>query len=65
MHFVLFILENAVKDDFHISRATGLCKKLVGHFSHSWKKKVALTEAQEELQLPEHAQQGGAQGNGW
>lgn len=51
----LFLLENAVKDDSRISRATGLCKKLVGHFSHSWKKKVALTEAQEELQLPKHA----------
>ncbi len=51
----LFILENAVKDDSRISRATGLCKKLVGHFSHSWKKKVALNEAQEELQLPKHA----------
>ncbi|XP_048053132.1 E3 SUMO-protein ligase ZBED1-like isoform X1 [Megalobrama amblycephala] len=47
--------ENAVKDDSRISRASGLCKKLVGHFSHSWKKKVALTEAQEELQLPKHA----------
>jgi len=51
----LFILENAVKDDPRISRATGLCKKLVGHFSHSWKKKAALTEAQEELKLPKHA----------
>ncbi len=51
----LFLLENAVKDDSRISRATGLCKKLVGHFSHSWKKKVALNEAQEELQLPKHA----------
>lgn len=51
----LFLLENAVKDDSRISRATGLCKKLVGHFSHSWKKEVALTEAQEEFQLPKHA----------
>ncbi|XP_073715777.1 E3 SUMO-protein ligase ZBED1-like [Misgurnus anguillicaudatus] len=49
MYFVLFILENAVKDD------SGLCKKLAGHFSHSWKKKVALTEAKEELQLLKHA----------
>ncbi|RXN16177.1 zinc finger BED domain-containing 1-like protein [Labeo rohita] len=51
----LGMAENAVKDDSRISRATGLCKKLVGHFSHSWKKKVALNEAQEELQLPKHA----------
>lgn len=29
----------------------GLCKKVMGHFSHSWKKKV-MTEAQRELKLP-------------
>ncbi|XDV25695.1 hypothetical protein PO909_029568 [Leuciscus waleckii] len=45
--------ENALKDD-RVSRATALCRKLVGHFSHSWKKKAALTEAQRELKLPEH-----------
>lgn len=49
-----FFLENAIKDE-HISRANGLCKKIVGHFSHSWKKKMMLAEAQEELQLPQHA----------
>lgn len=38
-----------------MSRAIGLCKKLVGHFSHSWKKKAALIEAQRELKLPEHS----------
>uniref|UniRef100_A0A8C9YIK6 BED-type domain-containing protein n=1 Tax=Sander lucioperca TaxID=283035 RepID=A0A8C9YIK6_SANLU len=38
-----------------LSRAIGLCKKLVGHFSHSWRKKAALTEAQKELKLPEHS----------
>uniref|UniRef100_A0A669C519 HAT C-terminal dimerisation domain-containing protein n=1 Tax=Oreochromis niloticus TaxID=8128 RepID=A0A669C519_ORENI len=46
--------ENAIKDG-RVSRAIGLCKKLVGHFSHSWKKKAALTEAQKELKLPEHS----------
>lgn len=30
-----------------------MCKKLVGHFSHSWKKK-STEEAQRELNLPEH-----------
>jgi len=49
-----FFLENAIKDE-RISRANGLCKKIVGHFSHSWKKKMMLAEAQEELQLPQHA----------
>lgn len=54
--FTLFFFppENAIKDG-RVSRAIGLCKKLVGHFSHSWKKKAALTEAQKELKLPEHS----------
>ncbi|KAF0039325.1 hypothetical protein F2P81_007560 [Scophthalmus maximus] len=45
--------KNALKDD-RVSRATAVCEKLVGHFSHSGKKKAALTEAQRELQIPEH-----------
>ncbi|KAJ8342807.1 hypothetical protein SKAU_G00327350 [Synaphobranchus kaupii] len=53
-HRLHLAIENAMKDD-RVSRATGLCKKLVGHFSHSWKKKAAMTEAQRELNLPEHA----------
>lgn len=55
--FPLFsFTENAVKDEAHrINRATGICRKIVGHFSHSWKKRVALREAQRELNLPEHA----------
>lgn len=48
-------LENAVKRDDRITRAAGLCKKLVGHFSHSWKEKVALRKAQQEHNLPEHS----------
>ena len=47
--------ENAVKDDSRIARAAGLCKKLLGHFSHSWKQKMALKEAQQEHNLPEHS----------
>ncbi|XP_039505675.1 E3 SUMO-protein ligase ZBED1-like [Pimephales promelas] len=53
-HRLHLAIENAIKDE-HISRANGLCKKIVGHFSHSWKKKMMLAEAQEELQLPQHA----------
>lgn len=54
--FVLSITGNALKDDAQsINRATGICRKIVGHFSHSWKKRVALREAQRELNLPEHA----------
>ncbi|XP_076832817.1 E3 SUMO-protein ligase ZBED1-like [Brachyhypopomus gauderio] len=49
-----FAIGHALKDD-RVSRAIGLCKKLVGHFSHSWKKKAAMTEAQRELKLPEHS----------
>ncbi|CAM4685940.1 unnamed protein product [Leuciscus chuanchicus] len=48
--------ENALKNNAQcINRATGICRKIVGHFSHSWKKRVALREAQRELDLPEHA----------
>lgn len=48
--------ENAVKSEAHrTNKAIGTCRKLVGHFSHSWKKKEALREAQRELNLPEHA----------
>ncbi|MBN3296944.1 ZBED1 protein, partial [Amia calva] len=40
--------------DERITQAFGLCKKLVGHFSHSWKEKMALKKAQKEHNLPEH-----------
>ncbi|KAJ8266447.1 hypothetical protein GJAV_G00130530 [Gymnothorax javanicus] len=45
--------ENAMKDS-RIDRVTGLCKKIVGAFSHSWKRRRDLTTAQKELKLPEH-----------
>ncbi|XP_057183056.1 E3 SUMO-protein ligase ZBED1-like [Triplophysa rosa] len=55
-HRLHLAIENALKDNAQcISRATGICRKIVGHFSHSWKKRVALKEAQRELNLPEHA----------
>lgn len=53
LHYFFCLSENALKDD-RVSRATAMCRKLVRHFSHSWKKKAALTEAQRELKLPEH-----------
>lgn len=56
-YFVSFFsfLENALKGDARVNRATGLCKQLVSNFSHSWKKKNALSEAQKHLNLPEHS----------
>nr|XP_055045531.1 E3 SUMO-protein ligase ZBED1-like [Misgurnus anguillicaudatus] len=55
-HRLHLAIENALKKKSQcISRATGICRKIVGHFSHSWKKRVALKEAQRELNLPEHA----------
>lgn len=50
----IFSPENAVKGDNRISHATGVCKKLVCHFSHSWKKRVTLEQAQKRLNLPVH-----------
>ncbi|CAL9703629.1 unnamed protein product [Knipowitschia caucasica] len=54
-HRLHLAIENAVKGDDRITRAVGLCKKLVGHFSHSWREKTALKKAQREHNLPEHA----------
>ncbi|XP_028825346.1 uncharacterized protein LOC114784255 [Denticeps clupeoides] len=53
-HRLHLAIENAVKGDSRISRATGVCKKLVCDFSHSWKKRVALEKAQKRLNLPVH-----------
>ncbi|KAJ4918319.1 hypothetical protein JOQ06_022404, partial [Pogonophryne albipinna] len=57
-HRLHLAIENALKEKTvkdRINRATGLCRSLVCHFSHSWKKKAALSEAQRELHLPEHS----------
>ncbi|KAI4904936.1 hypothetical protein NFI96_022326 [Prochilodus magdalenae] len=35
--------------------ASGVCRKLVCHFSHSWKARVAFEKAQKELNLPAHS----------
>ncbi|ROL48341.1 Zinc finger BED domain-containing protein 1 [Anabarilius grahami] len=53
-HRLHLAIENAVKGDERITRAVGLCKRLVGRFSHSWKKMMALKNAQKEHNLPEH-----------
>ncbi|XP_038161489.1 E3 SUMO-protein ligase ZBED1-like [Cyprinodon tularosa] len=54
-HRLHLAIENAVKDDQRIKRATGLCKQLVAVFSHSWKKKATLKQAQEDLNLPQQS----------
>lgn len=54
-HRLHLAIENALKHDKRIERATGLCRKLVAHFSHSWKSKEALKKVQNDLHLPEHA----------
>ncbi|CAM4535279.1 unnamed protein product [Leuciscus chuanchicus] len=53
-HRLHLAIENALKDD-RVQRAVGVCKKLVSQFSYSWKKRMALTSAQKELNLPEHS----------
>ena len=37
-----------------MDRAVGVCKKVVSAFSYSWKKKSALSKAQQRLNLPPH-----------
>ncbi|XP_030224922.1 zinc finger BED domain-containing protein 1-like [Gadus morhua] len=54
-HSLHLAIENTVKDDQRIKRATGLCKQLVAVFSHSWKKNAALKQAQQDLNLPQHS----------
>ncbi|KAI2644978.1 zinc finger BED domain-containing 1-like protein [Labeo rohita] len=53
-HRLHLAIENAVKKDGRIDRAIGVCKKLVSHFSHSWKASDALAKVQKELSLPSH-----------
>ncbi|XP_057691298.1 E3 SUMO-protein ligase ZBED1-like [Corythoichthys intestinalis] len=54
-HRLHLAVENAVKKSDKIDRALSICKKLVGHFSHSWKARAALEDAQKELNLPSHS----------
>lgn len=48
-------LDLAVKKSFHdsrVDRVLSLCRKIVGAFSNSWKRKKALTEVQKQKGLP-------------
>ncbi|XP_038590224.1 E3 SUMO-protein ligase ZBED1-like [Micropterus salmoides] len=54
-HRLHLAVVNAVKKDGRVDRAAGVCKKLGGHFSHSWKSRCALEKAQKELNLPSHS----------
>ena len=38
-----------------MSRALGVCRKVVGSFPHSWKRKRSLEEVKERLGLPKHS----------
>ena len=43
-----------MKEEDRITRAVGVCKKVVQHSAHSWKKRNSLTEAQVAKGLPHH-----------
>lgn len=51
-HFKYFP-ERSMRDT-RIDRAIGVCKKVVGTFSNSFKLRKALDDAQNQLKLPEH-----------
>ena len=48
-------VNNSIKDDSRVCRSVGMCHKLVGSFSHSWKRQQSLSKAQVELDLPKHS----------
>ncbi|KAK0138123.1 Zinc finger BED domain-containing protein 1 [Merluccius polli] len=52
-HRLHLAIENAMKDP-RIDRVTGLCRKIVSTFSHSWLRRRNLAIVQKELKLPEH-----------
>ena len=54
-HNLHLAVQNAVKDETRVSRALGICRKLMGAFSHGWKKKRDLAEVQDRLKLPHHS----------
>ncbi|XP_041744560.1 E3 SUMO-protein ligase ZBED1-like [Coregonus clupeaformis] len=53
-HRLHIAIERSVQNEPRVSRATGVCKKVVSTFSYSWKKQKALTSAQDKLSLPLH-----------
>ena len=54
-HNLHLAVTNSMKDEVHVARAFGVCRKLVELFAHSWKKKRELSEAQVQLKLPNHS----------
>ena len=50
----LHLAVTTATDDSRVSRAYGICHKIVNTFSHSWKKRRDLTQAQASLSLPKH-----------
>ncbi|XP_046873310.1 E3 SUMO-protein ligase ZBED1-like [Hypomesus transpacificus] len=52
-HRLHLAIERVARDK-RVDRATGVCKKVVGAFSYSWKKKRDLAIAQKERNLPQH-----------
>ncbi|XP_019858606.1 PREDICTED: zinc finger BED domain-containing protein 1-like [Amphimedon queenslandica] len=54
-HNLHLAITNTTKDDTRVSRILALSRKIVGSFSHSWKKKRDLRKAQVDHNLPEHS----------
>ena len=54
-HNLHLAITNSFKDDARTTKALGVCRKLVGTFSHSWKKKRELVKAQVDLEIPQHS----------
>lgn len=56
LYIFLYIssVENAGKSEKWSSHTAAICGKLVCHFSHSWKKRAALQEAQRQFKLSNH-----------
>ncbi|XP_051964499.1 zinc finger BED domain-containing protein 4-like isoform X1 [Xyrauchen texanus] len=52
-HRLHLAIEHSLKDG-RIDRALNVCKKVVGCFSYSWRRRRELSEAQKELKLPQH-----------
>ena len=54
-HNLHLAVTNSMKDEVRITRAFGVCRKLVELFAYSWKKKHELSEAKVQLKLPNHS----------
>ncbi len=54
-HNLHLAVSNAMKGDNRITRTLAVSRKIVSTFTHSWKKKRALTEVQTALNLPLHS----------